>query len=495
MKKIYGIIFTVVSSAAFGVMPIFVKMAYSGGTNVLTVVFLRFFLASVIILPYILFTKKKLRISREGIIHIICLAIIGYSASAYTLFISYNYITVGLATTLHFIYPVTVTVFAVILYKEKLYFGKILALGLSLLGIYMLVGNSGGALNFKGIAFAISSGFFYAYYIIGVSHSKVNKIDIFVLTFYLALIASLVLFTTGMISGGLDFNMKLSGFLACGGIALVSTVLALTMFLMGIKIIGPSSAAILSTLEPIVSIVLGVLILKEQLSFSIVIGCVLILFSVLILTVGQKEKDSKGDDTKLKITITGDLYSGKSTVAKAISEALKYTYFSVGDLQRKLAIEKGMSITEYNKYMLDNNLDHEVDNKTMEIGKDNENFIFDARLAWNFIPDSFKIYLKVDVDVSVQRAMKDDRGKSEKYAQMKDAMDNIIERRRLEVSRFKEIYDVDFGDESNYDLVIDTSHVSTEAVIREILEKIKVYENSPARLANELKTGNYIKKF
>jgi cytidylate kinase len=197
----------------------------------------------------------------------------------------------------------------------------------------------------------------------------------------------------------------------------------------------------------------------------------------------------------LKITITGDLYSGKSTVAKAISEALKYTYFSVGDLQRKLAIENGMSITEYNKYMLDNNLDNEVDNKTMEIGKEKDDFIFDARLAWNFIPDSFKIYLKVDIDVSVQRAMKDDRGKSEKYAQVQDAKANITERRRLEVSRFKCIYDVDIGDSRNYDLVIDTSHVSTEEVIREILESIKKYEGSPACLAKELETRKSIKKF
>ncbi|MGH4119428.1 cytidylate kinase family protein [Clostridium sp.] len=188
----------------------------------------------------------------------------------------------------------------------------------------------------------------------------------------------------------------------------------------------------------------------------------------------------------MKITITGDLYSGKSTVAKAISEALKYTYFSVGDLQRKLAIEKGISITQYNKYMLDNNLDNEVDDRTMKIGKGKDDFIFDARLAWNFIPDSFKIYLKVDIDVSVQRAMKDDRGKSEKYAEVQDAKANITERRRLEVSRFKDIYDVDISDARNYDLVIDTSIVSTEEVIREILERIKEYEGSSACLANEL---------
>ncbi|MGH4140340.1 (d)CMP kinase [Clostridium sp.] len=175
----------------------------------------------------------------------------------------------------------------------------------------------------------------------------------------------------------------------------------------------------------------------------------------------------------MKITITGALYSGKSSVAKAISKALDYTYFSVGDLQRRLAVEKGMSITEYNKYMLDNNLDNEVDNRTAEIGKQKDNFIFDARLAWHFIPDSFKIYLKVDLEVAVERSMKDERGKSEKYDSKEDAKENITERRRLEVSRFKDIYNIDINQESNYNLVIDTSHLSMEEVIEEALDEIK----------------------
>lgn len=185
-----------------------------------------------------------------------------------------------------------------------------------------------------------------------------------------------------------------------------------------------------------------------------------------------------GDDFKVKITITGDLYSGKSTVAKAISETLNYTYFSVGELQRRLAVEKGMSITEYNKYMLDNNLDHEVDNKTMEIGKVEDNFIFDARLAWNFIPDSFKIFLKIELDVAVERAMKDERGKSERYISRNEANENIIERRRLEVTRFKDIYNVDINDESNYDLIIDTSHMTTEEVIEIAITKIESMKSS-----------------
>ena len=290
MRKINGIIYTVASSAAFGVMPILAKIAYKGGANAITVLFLRFFLAAVILLPYIVITKKNFKINKAQLKHIILLAVVGYTATAYTLFLSYNYISVGLATTMHFIYPVIVTVFAVILYKEKLYSSKILALVLSILGIYLLVGGDNTTLSFMGVCFAIASGFFYAYYIVGVSHSEVNKIDTFVLTFYLSSIAALSFFIVGMINGQLSFNMNAYSFLASSGIALVSTVLALTMFLKGIKIIGPSSAAILSTLEPIVSIILGVVILKEKLSLTIVIGCVLILFSVVILTLGQRDK-------------------------------------------------------------------------------------------------------------------------------------------------------------------------------------------------------------
>ncbi|WP_291633113.1 (d)CMP kinase [Clostridium sp.] len=175
----------------------------------------------------------------------------------------------------------------------------------------------------------------------------------------------------------------------------------------------------------------------------------------------------------MKITITGALYSGKSTVAKAISETLDYTYFSVGELQRKLAVDKGMSITEYNKFMLDNNLDNEVDNRTIEIGREKENFIFDARLAWYFIPDSFKIYLKVELEVAVERAMKNERGKSEKYVSKQEAKENITERRRLELTRFMDIYNIDIDKDSNYDLIIDTSHITMEEVIKKTIDKVK----------------------
>jgi cytidylate kinase len=175
----------------------------------------------------------------------------------------------------------------------------------------------------------------------------------------------------------------------------------------------------------------------------------------------------------LKITINGDLYSGKSCVCKTISENLNYTYYSVGVLQRKLAVEKGMSITDYNTYVFNNKLDKEIDDRTIKVGREKDNFIFDARLAWNFIPDSFKIYLKVDIDIAVDRAMSSERGKSENYSSRSDARDHISKRRELEVSRFKSLYNVDIEEDKNYDLVIDTSYITVEDVIEKISSVIR----------------------
>ncbi|MBU3159443.1 cytidylate kinase family protein [Clostridium frigoris] len=179
----------------------------------------------------------------------------------------------------------------------------------------------------------------------------------------------------------------------------------------------------------------------------------------------------------MKITITGDLYSGKSSVAKGVCEVMDYTYFSVGELQRKLAVEKGMTIMEYNDYVFNNNLDHEVDNRTVAVGTENENFIFDARLAWHFIPNSFKIYFKVDIDIAVERAMICKRGKSENYTCVQEAKEKIIGRRRLEVKRFNEMYNIDIDNDSNYDLVIDTTHMTMDEVIKKTIKKLQECSN------------------
>lgn len=174
----------------------------------------------------------------------------------------------------------------------------------------------------------------------------------------------------------------------------------------------------------------------------------------------------------MKITITGSLYSGKSCTAKEISKELNIKYYSVGEIQRKLAEDNDMSIKDYNKFMDDNNLDCVVDERTKEVGEKENDFIFDGRLAWYFIPDSFKIYLYVSIDEAVNRAMNEDRGKAEHYDNIEEAKRSIEERRSLEIHRFKKLYNIDLADKGNYDIVIDTSQLTLEEVTYEVKSAI-----------------------
>lgn len=181
----------------------------------------------------------------------------------------------------------------------------------------------------------------------------------------------------------------------------------------------------------------------------------------------------------MKITITGSLYSGKSTLAKRLSEELNLKLYNVGEIQRHLAQERGMTIKEYNLYMEEMGLDSEVDNRTKEIGQNYDNFIFDARLAWNFIPDSYKIFLKVSEEEAIKRALLDHRRDAEDYKDEKEAKDSILERINIEKCRFKKLYDVNLYDMNNYDLIIDTSSLKLEEVYTLLKEEIQKRSQKP----------------
>jgi len=189
MEKVKGIIYTILSAVIFGIMPILARLAYDGGVNSFTLVFLRSFFSVFMLLAYLINKKVNLKVNREQIKTLIILGILGYTMTTLTLFSSYKYISVGLATTLHFIYPVVVTLISIVLFKEKIYFSKIIALILASIGIYFLIGKNGVGTSIKGIILALASGIFYSYYLLSVAYSKIKSLNSYVLTFYLSFIA------------------------------------------------------------------------------------------------------------------------------------------------------------------------------------------------------------------------------------------------------------------------------------------------------------------
>ena len=172
------------------------------------------------------------------------------------------------------------------------------------------------------------------------------------------------------------------------------------------------------------------------------------------------------------ISITGDLASGKSTVTKYLIEELGYAIYKNGERFRAMAKEMNMSVSEFGDYVdAHPEIDRELDDFTRKYGEENDNFIIDARLGWYTIPNSFKVYLKVDPDEGARRAYNDpDRKDTENFATVEEYKEDMLKRYNGENSRYVKLYGVNRADMSNYDLVVDTTNMTREEVKDCILE-------------------------
>ncbi len=173
------------------------------------------------------------------------------------------------------------------------------------------------------------------------------------------------------------------------------------------------------------------------------------------------------------ISIAGDLGSGKSTLAKCLAERLGYAYFSTGMLFRKLAAERGMDALQLN-YLSETDLsiDKYIDDNLRAINAgDDMRYILDSRMAWHFVPKSFKIYATVDPEIAAQRVLADKTRFGEPEAStLQERTQTLLERQNVENRRYKTLYGVDCNDLSNYDFIIDTSNHTVEELTQQILD-------------------------
>jgi len=175
------------------------------------------------------------------------------------------------------------------------------------------------------------------------------------------------------------------------------------------------------------------------------------------------------------ISITGDLGSGKSTVSNLLQKRLGYDYVYTGKIQREIAKRHNMNTLELNKYSETHpEIDEEIDT-TFKLLNDSNHLIVDSRLAWFFIPKSFKIFLKTDIEVSAQRISSDMWRETENYISQDEAIDKIVARKESEIKRYLNLYGVDCTDLSNFDLIIDTSYITPEKVANIIISEYNTW--------------------
>lgn len=172
----------------------------------------------------------------------------------------------------------------------------------------------------------------------------------------------------------------------------------------------------------------------------------------------------------MKITITGDLGSGKSAVSRILCERTGYEYISTGKVQRQLAQKLGIDILEMNhRADVDPSIDEQIDSIFASLAHDPKDYVIDSRMAWHFLPESLKVYLKIDIRTAVQRILNDPSRNSEQYADAKEAAQKILARKASENARFLAKYGADCSNMANFNLVIDTTNRTPEEVAEMIL--------------------------
>ncbi|MDX2137322.1 MAG: DMT family transporter [Chloroflexota bacterium] len=284
MNRTIGIVLILLSAVGFGFLGIFARFAFDAGVGTETMLFLRFLIATVCML--IIVISRRLRLPPLRTLG--ALALLGgvlYVAQALTYFTALTYVDPGLASLLLYFYPVLVTLLSVIFLHERLSRVKIAALLIALVGT-ALTANPGNGGRIEGVLLSLLAGAIYAVYII-LSSRITRGLDAFM--------ASAVIITSACVVYGVLLLLRgyappteAGGWWAIVGLALVSTILPFVTFLAGLERVGASSAAVLSTLEPVVAVVASVLLFGIELTLPHLIGGVLVLTAVVILTRQQR---------------------------------------------------------------------------------------------------------------------------------------------------------------------------------------------------------------
>lgn len=286
-NRALGIFYVFLSAVVFGFTPILANLSYAGGNNGVNMAFLRAVLPLPVLMALGRFTtpgyKASARQWRTG-------ALLGCLNFGCTLMLysAYSYIPVGIATTLHFLYPLFVMLYHVLRYRKRPGAWKIFGLLLGVAGAMLLVETGEGGLSPVGMGLALFSGVVFAAYIILLQKEAAQPLPLYRLMTVTSLAGAALCGTVGVGMGALTLSLTPQAWLFAALTALMVSIGGSLVFQAGVRIVGDADAAVYSLMEPLTSILFGLLLLGEALTLRKMLSCALILTGLLITAIADR---------------------------------------------------------------------------------------------------------------------------------------------------------------------------------------------------------------
>lgn len=298
--KAKGYALAAFSALFYGLIPLFVLPIKAEHFSLDTTLFYRFFMAALLLLGYLLYKKESLKLNKTELACMVALGLF-FALSSECLFMGYDYLSAGIASSTLFVYPVIVALIMVFFFKEKLNLLTVLSLVVTLLGVLIL--NAKGKqfkINPIGISITLLSALFYALYIVLVNKAKISFsgvktafYSILFTTIYFLIKVVFLKESLAIPSLNMLFNFAI--------FALVTTVLSILALVYAIQTIGSTPTSIMGALEPIVAVAISVLLFHEQLTSTLITGGLLIIIGVIVNIVAEDRKNKRHPQLKPKI--------------------------------------------------------------------------------------------------------------------------------------------------------------------------------------------------
>ena len=283
MSRFSGVIYGMATSVTFGLIPLFTLPLIGKGMDYDSILFYRFCFASIALGMVMLIKGESFWIDLKDLPVFLMLAFF-YTFSSLFLLYGYGYMGAGVATALHFTYPVFVTLLMFFLFKEKASWLTWLSVALAVCGVALLsLPESGMSADVKGVVIVLLSAVAYGSYIVGVNKSRVRTMNSRKLAFYVFVFTTVIFAVWDIFSGGLQTPPDLSSFGNLILLAVLPTVVSNITLVLAVRHIGGTLTSVLGALEPLTAVCVGVLVFGEDFTAREGLGILLVLVAVTVI--------------------------------------------------------------------------------------------------------------------------------------------------------------------------------------------------------------------